>query len=421
MYEKTVLPNGVRVISEYLPHVRSITVGAWFAVGSRHEEAEQQGMAHFIEHMLFQSTEKYSAREIAEIMDHSGSYFNAFTGRERTCFYFKVLDEYWSAASDVIRQMLLHPLLAPEEVAKERQVVLEELKMYQDDPEDQVQDLLPRLLWSHNALGNSILGTASTVRSFTRAKTRAFLQDHYTGDRLVIASVGNITHSQVVDELASAFVSLPRGKITANNLCVTPTLARAKRKFYNKKTEQVHFCLGRSLFSRTDTRRYALYLLDTIVGGAASSLLFQELREKHGLVYNTYSFANLYSDIGCYGIYAGFSLEQWNQVWDVICDLFLHLTERITPEMLARAQAQLRGSILLALEDTESRMIRLAKAELDNAASPSPDQFLADIAAVQYQDLLTLCEEIFVLQEWSSIALGPHVSLKEDMICQQIC
>ncbi len=418
MYERTVLPNGVRIISEYLPHVRSVTLGAWFTVGSRYERPEQRGLAHFIEHMLFQSTEKYSAQQIAEIMDQSGSYFNAFTGRERTCFYFKVLDEHWPAASDVLREMLLHPLFKPREIVKERKVVLEELKMYEDDPEDQVQDLLPGKLWPASPLGNSVLGTAETVRGFAQADAEAFMADHYTAKRLVIAAVGNISHGQVVDEFASAFASLPRKDAPRLD---APALGLPGQLFYDKDTEQIHLCLGGPAFARTDERRFALYLLDIILGGAASSLLFQELREKRGLVYNTYSFSSLYSDAGYYGIYAGFSPDQWNQVWDVLLDLLANLPGKIRRDMFIRAQAQLRGSALLALESTEARMFRQAKAELDNSVSFGVEQFLEKIAAVQYHELLLLAEELFVSQASSSIALGPGLSLKEGIRCQKIC
>ncbi len=418
MYERTVLPNGVRIISEYLPHVRSITLGAWFTVGSRHEEPQQRGLAHFIEHMLFQSNEKYSARQIAQIMDQSGSYFNAFTGRERTCFYFKVLDEHWPSASDVLRQMLLHPLLIPQEIAKERSVILEELKMYEDDPEDLVQDLLPGNLWPKSPLGNSILGTAEAVRGFTQTNARAFLREHYTADRLVIAAVGNISHGQIVDEFASAFASLPQKnplKLTA------PGEGPAVQLFHDKDTEQIHLCLGGPAVARTDERRFALYLLDIILGGTASSLLFQELREKRGLVYNTYSFTSLYTDAGYYGIYAGFSPYQWNRVWDVLCELLSDLPGKITEEMFTSAQANLRGSVLLSLESTEARMFRLAKAELDATGYLGTEQFLEKVRAVKYQDLLSLGEKLFAAGKWSSIALGPGESLKGEIRCQKIC
>ncbi len=419
MYERTVLPNGVRIVTEFLPYVRSVTLGAWFDVGSRHEAPTEQGVAHFLEHMLFQSTAKYSAQDIAEIMDRSGSYFNAFTGRERTCFYFKVLDEYWPIASDVMQQMLLQPLFLPEEIAKERQVVLEELKMYEDDPEDQVQDLLPKALWPTSSLGNSILGTVQTVNSFDRATTESFFRKHYTADRLVIAAVGNIRHSQVVDDFASAFTELSAGP--AVRAVEPPSAGTAQRVLCSKSTQQIHLCLGRTTFSRTDPRRHALRLLDTLVGGAASSILFQELREKRGLVYNTYSFNALYSDAGCCGIYAGFSPEQWNQVWDVIHNLFTELPSLITEEMLTRAQDQLRAGILLALESTESRMMRLGRAELNGAKSFDPERLLRKIAEVKYSDLIALAEEVFMLDNWSSIALGPKELLEGDVKCQKIC
>ncbi|HBG01977.1 MAG TPA: peptidase M16, partial [Firmicutes bacterium] len=343
MYQRTVLPNGIRIITEYLPYLRSVTLGAWFEVGSRHEQPHEWGISHFIEHMVFKGNQKYSARDIAEVMDQRGGYLNAFTGKEQTCYYFRVLDEHYDLASDVLVQMLRYSLFSPGDVAKERNVVLEELSMYEDSPEEFVHDLFFDALWPKDPLGRPIIGSAASINGFSAEMITEYMAKHYTADRLVIASAGNISHARVVETFAAAFDSLPR---TAN-----PVLAKAhyqvgEGSFKDKDIEQIHLCLGGPALCRHDPRRYALSLLDTMLGGGVSSLLFQGLREERGLVYNTYSFNSLYDDAGAYGIYAGFSPQHWDHVWDVLFDLFTRIPQRMTQEMLARAKSQITGGLV---------------------------------------------------------------------------
>jgi len=418
MYQRTVLPNGIRIVTEYMPFLRSVTLGAWFEVGSRHEQPQEWGLSHFIEHMMFKGTEKYTARQIAEIMDEHGGYINAFTGKEHTCYYFKVLDEHFSVASEVLQQMLLHSLFLPEEIAKERNVVLEELNMYEDSPEELVHDLFATVLWPDHPLGNSIIGSASTIRNFDQQMILSFLREHYTTDRLVIASAGNIPHERVVEEFASVFRDLPRGQAP---LIQQPLSQGGSGVFQDKDTEQIHLCLGGTSLGRTDQNKYAIYLLDTIIGGGVSSLLFQELREERGLVYNTYSFSSLYKDVGAYGIYAGFSPHHWNEVWDVICTQFASLPRILTEDVLTRAKGQLTGSILLSLESTSNRMTRLAKGELDEGRIVTVEEILSRIGTVDHNELLKVGNKVYDPQEWSWVGLGPKDAVKEDILCRKIC
>ena len=418
MYQRTVLPNGTRIITEYLPFLRSVTLGVWFEVGGRHEQAHEWGISHFIEHMMFKGTQKYSARDIAELMDQRGGYLNAFTGKEHTCYYFKVLDEHYHMASELLKQMLLHSLFSPADVAKERNVVLEELNMYEDSPEELVQDLFFDLVWPHDMLGRSILGSAATIGGFTREMIKGYLATHYTTHRLVVASAGNIRHDQVVETFAEALSSLPKGS--------SPLMGKAdhgvgRQHFQDKDIEQVHLCLGGPAVCRHDARRYALYLLDTIIGGGVSSLLFQELREERGLAYNTYSFNSLYHDVGSYGVYAGFGPQHWAQVWDVLCRLFEGMPQLITPEMLERAKGQLKGSLMLSLDSTTNRMTRLAKGELDQGRIVTPEEVMTQIEQVAYDDLMDLAQVVYSPQKWSWVALGPRHLVKEDELCQKIC
>ncbi|NLM40909.1 MAG: insulinase family protein [Firmicutes bacterium] len=418
MYQKTVLPNGIRIITERLPHVRSVTLGAWFEVGSRQEEPEEWGMSHFVEHMMFKGTSRHSAREIAEIMDQRGGQLNAFTEKEQTCYYFKVLDEHFPVAAALLQDMLLNSLFLPEEVEKEKNVVLEELRMYEDSPEDFVHDLFADVLWPGDTLGKNILGSEDTIRAFSSQRLKEYVAKHYTADRLIIACVGNIHHAQVVEAFAEAFAVLPKGQ---RQLAVLPTYKAGGCRFEDKDIEQVHLCLGAPAISRRDSRKYSLQVLDAILGGGVSSLLFQQLREELGLVYSTYSFNALYSDIGCYGVYAGFGPENWGRVWDVLTEIFRDIPGLITDTMVERAKQQLRSGLVLSLESTSTRMARLAKGEMYDGGPLAPEVILQHIGAVQHGQVVELAREIYDPQRWSWAAVGPSQLLREDVLCRKIC
>jgi len=417
MYQRTVLSNGIRIVTEYIPHLHSVTLGAWFEVGSRHELPEEWGVSHFIEHLMFKGNKKYSAREIAEIMDNHGGYLNAFTGKEETCYYFKALDEDFTMAADVLGEMLLHSLFSYDDLIKEKNVVLEEIGMYEDSPEDLAHDLFEEAFWADHALGRRILGSPGSVGKFTKEQICLYLEKHYTTDRLVIASAGNIPHERVVKEFAERFSDLPRGQ---KHPLESPIKNGRRGLFHNKNLEQVHLCLGNSTFARNDKRRHMLNLLDTIIGGGVSSLLFQELREERGLVYNTYSFNSSYEDVGLCGIYAGFSPHNWSKVWDVICSLFSDLSKYIHEEMLQRAKGQLRGSLMLSLESTNNRMTRLARGELDEGRIITPEELLIEVEQVKYVDLMSLAAEIYNPKDWTWVSLGQQ-NYGGDPLCPKIC
>lgn len=418
MYQKTVLPNGIRIVTEYLPHVRSAALGAWFEVGSRQEEPEEWGLSHFVEHMMFKGTSTHSAREIAEIMDQRGGQLNAFTEREQTCYYFKVLDEHFSTAAGLLQDMLLNSLFLPADVEKEKGVIMEELRMYEDSPEDFVHDLFSHVLWPGDPLGRSILGSEETIQACTPQRLREYVAKHYTADRLVIACAGNVRHEEVVESFARAFARLPRGNTP---LASHPRNTPGSCSFRDKDIEQVHLCLGAPAIARSDERRYPLQVLDAIMGGGVSSLLFQQLREELGLVYSTYSFNCLYSDTGFYGVYAGFCPRNWDRVWDVITGLFRNISQLITADMVERSKQQLRSGFILSLESTSARMSRLAKGELYEGGPIPPSAVLGALDQVQHGEVMDLAREIYDPQRWSWAAVGPSRLIKEDVSCRKIC
>lgn len=419
MYQRTVLPNGVRIVSEYLPHVRSISLGVWFESGSRDELPDERGIAHFIEHMVFKGTKRYSARDMAEVMDQCGGHLNAFTGKEHTCYYARVLDDDFPIAVDVLHEMLLNPLFAHEEILKERGVVLEELNMAEDEPDELVHDLFYEALWPTHSLGKSILGTREAILRFDRDKILKFLASNYTTDRLVIACAGGVDHDRLVAEFASRFQELPQGLRSEST---PPETSRGRVVTKQRDTEQVYLCLGGPGLPRSDSRKVILYLLDTIVGGGVSSLLFQELREERGLVYNTYSYHASYRDAGLFNIFAGFSRPNLDAVLAVVYDQLGNIGSLITDEVVARAKGQLKGSMMLSLESMSNRMTSLAKNEINFGRIISTDEILADIERVQTAQVVELAEELYNPASFSIAAIGPLDDVKwGDIEWRKIC
>lgn len=405
MYERTVLPNGIRVVTEYIPHVRSVSLGVWVETGSRDEKVDQRGFAHFIEHMMFKGTRKYSARDIAEIMDTSGGHLNAFTGKEQTCYYARVLDEQFPVAADILQEMLLNSTFSQEELDKERGVILEEIKMYEDTPDELVHDLLAEAIWADHPLGSSILGTKESILGVTRQNLLDFMGGYYTTDRIVIAAAGNIRHDQVISEFASVLEGLPNKSFDRKDVY---SVKLGETVLREKQTEQVHLCLGGPALCRQDKRKHALYLLDTIVGGGMSSRLFQELREERGLVYSTYSYHSSYRDGGSFGIYAGCGSDNSDQVVQIIQEQLTKLTtESVPEEELERAKSQLKGSLMLALESTTNRMTRLAKDEINYGKLFGPDEIVESIDKVSLEDIQELAEFLYQPQNWSIALIGP--------------
>jgi len=404
--QKHVLPNGLVAITETMPHVRSVSVGVWVRNGSRSEIPEENGLAHFIEHMVFKGTERRTAEDIAREMDSVGGMLDAFTSKEQICFNAKVLDEHLPIAFDVIADLVLRPKFDSEDVRKERQVVLEEIKMDLDNPEYLLHDLFTRGFWPEHPLGRPILGTPETVRRFQRDSLRARFQDWFAPDHLVITAAGNIKHEQLVELVGREFGHLKAAGL-ANGVAAphtgAPILLETKRDL-----EQVHVCIGVPSVPLGHRDRFGVAVLNNLLGGGMSSRLFQNIREKQGLAYAVFSELTPYSDAGMMTVYAGTALETVGQVIDLTIQEFRALKESpVTDEELRRSKNHLKGSLMLSLESTSSRMSNLARQELYFGRFYSLDEILASIEAVTREELQSLARGYFQTDQIAITVLGP--------------
>lgn len=411
MPKKTTLPNGIRVLSDRVAGVRSVSVGVWAAVGSRDETAGQGGLAHLIEHMMFKGTTRRSARVIAETIDATGGMLDAYTTKEATAYYARVLDEHMPVALDLLADMLINSTFAEEELAREKEVVLEEISMAEDMPEDLVHELFDAHVFAGHPLARPILGTRESVAGHTREDILRFVGRHYRPANLVIAAAGSVDHGRLVDEAARLFGGMsgpePPRRVT-RPLAYTPG-----RVAVEKDTEQVHVCVGGPGVRRADPRRFAMHLLDTIVGGGMSSRLFQQLRENRGLVYSTYSFVASYTETGVFGVYAATRPERVEEVLEVIGrELGEMAAGGIREEDVDRAREHAKGSLMLALENTATRVGRLAGAELWREPYLSPGELIDRIERVSVQDVRALADELFAPERLSVVMLGPVAAEK---------
>ncbi|MGH7729026.1 MAG: M16 family metallopeptidase [Vulcanimicrobiaceae bacterium] len=405
MYRTTTLPNGLRVISERMPHVRSATLGIWADVGSAAERAEQRGVSHLVEHMLFKGTTGRSAREIAETIDRVGGSLNAFTDKESTCYYAKVIDHHVPLALDVLADMFLDSTIEPAELAKEQKVVLDEIRMYEDAPDDSIHDLFVRTMWSGSHLGEPTIGFAHTVSSLQSDDLRRHLSEHYAPNAVMIAVAGNVEHEALVAEVERAFAAF-------GGSCVAPE-AQAPRatpatKIVRKETEQVYIVLGCEGLSARDERRYVLAVLDAILGGGMSSRLFQQVREKRGLAYSVFSFHHAYRAAGLFGVSAGTAPESVAECIDVITDELATIAAQGPSEAeLLLAREHLKGSLTLSLESTSSRMMRLGRSEFTLGRHPSIEEIEAEIDAVARDDVHALAAALLKPERLGLCVLGP--------------
>lgn len=409
-YHKSVLPSGLRVITEEVPHVRSVAVGIWLAVGSRHESEEFAGIAHFIEHMLFKGTETRSARQIAETMDAIGGHLNAFTGKEYTCFYAKVLDEHFPVAMDLLADIFLHPRLDPEDIEKERNVIIEEIMMYEDSPEELVHDIFAEAIWPGHPLGRAIQGGVESVQRIKAHDVQSFYRANYVPGNTVVAVSGNVTHEAVLEEVCRHFPGSAggQGQPALHHDQVAAPQAAPRRVVREKDIEQVHVCLGGEGLSARDERFYELSLLTSILGGGSSSRLFQEIREQRGLAYSVYAYSNCYKDSGVSAIYlasgpgtVGKALELARK------EVARMIKDGVTSEELRRCKDQVKASLLLGLENTASRMMHLGKGELIRGDIESPDEIIERVEGVTREDISALAAEIWDERRLGLAAVGP--------------
>ncbi len=400
------LSNGVSIVTERMPHVRSVAVGIWVSTGSRRETPEQNGISHFIEHMLFKGTTSRSAEEIAKSVDSIGGNLDAFTSRELVSFNTKVLGEHLPMAFDVLSDLVLNPQFRPADVEKEKGVILEEIKMDADSPESVAHEIFCRNFWKGHALGKPILGTKESIASFDSNTLRSYYERAYTPENIVITGAGNLDHDRLVDLCAKAFEGVQRdGRLPES---ATPD-SHAEISLKSKRTlEQTHMCMGVPAYPMPHKMRFACYLLSAILGGGMSSRLFQNIREKQGLVYAVFSELNLYRDAGVLEIYAGFSPQSTRKVIDSIMAEFSQLKgEPVAAEELRRAKDHLKGSLMLSLESTSSRMANLARQHIFFNRFFSLDELLASIEGVSAEQVHQVANEFFDPQRIALTLLGP--------------
>jgi predicted Zn-dependent peptidase len=406
--EQTTLPNGLIVVTEPMPHVRSVSAGIWIKTGSRSETPELGGISHFIEHMVFKGTSRRTAEAIAREVDSLGGMVDAFTAKEMVCFNTRVLDEHLEAVFDVLADMVLDPLFPEDEIARERSVILEEIRMVEDNPEDLVHEMFSQNLWGHHPLGRPILGTSETVGSFDRGAITSAFSRSYLPDNIVITAAGNISHQQILDLVVPRFGNRKPAAPAANPHAGAPPAPLAELGSRSKRElEQVHVCIGVPACSMTDPRRYAASLLNNLLGSGMSSRLFQNIREKQGLAYAIFSDTNHYRDAGMLTIYAGTSLETTERLIDSVTKELRDLKENgVTAEELRRCKANLKGGTLLSLESTGSRMSDLARQFLYFGRYSSPEERIAAMEAVTAEEIQQLAREMFQPSRAAAAILG---------------
>jgi len=416
LVRRTVLPGGLRVITEAMPGVRSATIGVWIGVGSRDETPTLSGASHFLEHVLFKGTATRSAMDISIELDTVGGEFNAFTAKEYTCFHARVLDQDLPLAVDVLGDMITSSLINSEDVEAEREVILDEIAMHDDDPDDVVNNLYAEKAWGSSPLGRPIAGTVESIKILTRAQITRYYKTRYRPENMVIAVAGNVDHATAVRLVRKAFGRANFLSDTTTRPLPVRRSARPRRSatgqvVASRPFEQVNLVLGVNGIVRTDDRRYALGVLNAALGGGTSSRLFQEVRERRGLAYAVYSFASHYADAGMFGVAVGCLPSKANEVLSVVREELLKLAEHgITAEELERGKGQLRGGLVLSLEDSGSRMSRIAKAELLYDELPSLDEVIRRIDAVTIDEVQVLATELFNQPETLAIA-GPFEKL----------
>lgn len=400
------------MVSEEIPHVRSVSVGVWIDVGSRDESQETNGISHLIEHMAFKGTKKRSVREIARSIESVGGYLNAFTSKEHTCYYARVLDEHTALALDVISDMIQRPLFPEKELEKERGVIIEELKNAEDSPDDIIHDYFEKAIFGSHSLGYPVIGTEQNLRSLTRNDLIDYHGKYYVPRNIVVAAAGNVSHDVLV-EFVQKYFQGNSSKKNSSDQKPKPKLQQADRFEYSKPIQQAHVCLGRQVFGIDNKLRYPLMTLNTLLGDGMSSRLYQNIRERYGFAYSVYSYANLMSDAGTFAAYIGTDKSHVDASIDLILkELDNVKKKKISLAELDRTKAQLKGSMMLSLESMPSRMMRLGSSELYFGKLMSLDTVTKEVDAVTSEHLYSLANDIFDASKFSTIIFNPLESSK---------
>ncbi|MEA2450624.1 MAG: hypothetical protein QOG63_2556 [Thermoleophilaceae bacterium] len=401
-HKLTQLDSGLRVITEALPSVRSIALGFWVGTGSRNETPEQAGVSHFLEHLLFKGTDRFSSIEIDQFFDGMGAEVNAGTGKETTSVYSRFLDQHLERALDVMSDMVMRPSYP--DIDAERQVVIEEIAMYEDEPSEKVHDVLGGAIFGDHPLGRPIIGTADVIASVPVPQIASYHDGRYVGSNLVVAAAGNIEHDRLV-ELVTQMAPARSGVATPPQ--PAPEIIAPRARFHTKTTEQYHLCLGAPGIARNDARRFALRVLDTILGGSSSSRLFQEVREQRGLAYSVYSYSSQYVDTGHVGVYVGTRPDNVGEAMDVIgTELRRIVEDPVAADELERAKENVKGRMALSFESTLTRMNRLGGSVLMGVPLLSLDEMVAAIDAVDADAVQALAAELFAPERLSAAGVG---------------
>lgn len=420
MYRKVILNNGIRLVTERIPTLKSVTIGLWVNAGSRDERPQEAGYSHFIEHMLFKGTASRSAADISREIDALGGEMNAFTTRETTTFYVKVLDQHLSQALDLLADLFLHSRLPQKEIEKEKQVVLEEIRMVQDDPEDLIQELHTELVMGTHPLSRPILGKVSTIGQIRRQNLLEYMDRHYRPEGIVVAVAGNFDQQKLEKTMPRLFGRYKTSKATLSETR-WPAELHGGVSMKQKSLEQVHLCVGLPGMAAGHRDRYVIYALNSVLGGSVSSRLFQEIREKRGLSYSIYSFLSGYSDTGTVTVYAGTRTEEVDRVLDLVCREIQKMARRgMTREELKRTKEQMKGGLMLSLESSHSRMNKLAKDELIAGNHTSLEEMISEIDAVTEQQVSRVARTLFTIENLALTGLGPLSSRQIDTLRRRL-
>ncbi len=417
LVNKTVVGNGVRIVTKKIPHVRSVSMGVWVNVGARDESPEESGLSHFIEHMIFKGTRKRTAFQIAKEFDAIGGHTNAFTSMEITCYHAKVMDTHLETMVDILSDIFLNSRFDDDEIAKELPVILQEIAMVEDSPEEYIHTLLGSHFWGDNPLGRSILGTRENIMRFDSKTIKAFFHRFYHPEQILISVAGNIDHDHIVALIGSAFEMVQSDNRMPGR--VTPEISSQNITLNHRKLEQAHVCLGAKGLSITDPGRYALSLINTMLGGNMSSRLFQEIRERRGLAYSVYSFLSSHVDTGMFGIYMGVSPQSINESLELILQELQKLkTIPVSKTELNNAKEYTKGNIMLSSESADNQMVRLAQNELHFGTYIPLQRIVEKIEAVTQEEISNLAASLLDTQLITLATLGPLSDKKpiEDIV-----
>jgi predicted Zn-dependent peptidase len=410
MFVKEYLDNGIPVVMESFKNVRSVAVGIWVKVGSRYETPAKNGISHFLEHMFFKGTKKRSPKDIAVEIDTMGGDLNAFTSRENTAFYIKVLDEYLEKGVDLLSDIFVHSTFPEDELEKEKKIIKEEVKMVEDTPDDYIHDLFNQTIWGHEGLGQPILGRRETIAAFTREDLIHHISRYYGTRDIIISCAGKFQPAKLMGLLRERFGGLRRGSEPEKG--PSPEF-KSDIKVYPKDISEAHICIGVPSVSQTSEDRYALFVLNTLLGGGVSSRLFQEIRENRGLAYSVYSYTSMYLDTGVWGVYAGVSKKRIREVAELTIREMLSLKDTLTEDELDKAKRHLKGNMILGLESTNSRMNNIARQEIYFKSYISPDEISKAVDAVSMKHIRELSGRLLVKSSLSVTAYGP---LQKDVL-----